>query len=1111
MQCRPKKKRNSLFYNVENASARGRFFLHFPPCRYHFVEIHPATLTLPSNLLLFIKRITLYTGEYNVRPYFLLIGSLLFSLCLFVSLAVADEVQYARYPALSHDGKTIAFTYQGDIWKVPASGGQASRLTVHEAEDIQPHFSPDGQYILFSSRRYNNYDIFIIPVEGGSPQQLTFHSETDIGTGWTPEGDTVIFNSRREGWSDIYKVALDGGTPIKLTGYYKSYETCGRMTSNRNLLFHFGAGIRRWWRRDLTASRNGDVYLQDRSKRPFTSRRLTFFEGHDVWPVLNEATNELYFVSCRGDWAQVWKKPLDGGEAIALTNFTRDGAQWLNSNPQGTLLVFEQGFHIWLLDPATGEFRPVSIEINTDERDNIIEHRSFDGDVQWYALSPDEKKIAAVVHGEIFVIPAEEPERGIPVTFTSARESHPVWDKDSKTLYYSSDRNGNWDIYAVDVTTGIERQITSHSENEVKPIVSPDGKYLAFYRGLDKIIRYDVQSGSESIWVEGVFFDLGVEPTIEYNWSPDSKWLVFTMGGPTYETDIYVVDLEGRTHNISQFSGMNYRPRFSSNGKKVYFSRWNDGQTHTYEIRLVHSPEDFYEASFDSLFIEPVEKKDADKDEAETVDVTIDFTRIVHRRDKAFSLTASSDYPALTPDGEKYVFVANILDKPEIWTVNTEGEPELTKITSGGAGKSNLVIDKEAKTVYYLETGKIKSLAIDGGKPTSLAFTAELDIDEQKLQQQKFTESWQMLNTYFYDGDFHGTDWAAVREKYAPIVASVRTEQEFNNLIMEMLGELRASHLNIYDRSKNPDDQVLTGETGILLDYALLDTTGVFKVKEVIPESPAHRAGINAGEYIYAVDDEQLTATSNIFTLLAGTRDRRVILDIGEKPGMKPDRRRRVTIKPTSRGHIGTLVYNDWVETRRRMVDSLSNGRLAYVHIRSMSGRYLEQFKDELVSLAEQKDGLLIDVRDNGGGNIAVHLLGILVKTPYFLRNFRDFPFTTENKLRSKALEKPMALLINSYSASNSEIFAEGFRQLQLGKIIGEPTAGAVIGTSTYTLIDGTRIRRPSWGAITVYNEDTDKVRRRPDIEIIHSPDDYINGRDLQLQRAVRELVSELK
>jgi tricorn protease len=1048
-----------------------------------------------------------------LRENVYLIGIIILFSAFITNAALSGNTLYARYPALSPDGKTIAFTYRGDIWTVPSDGGEARCLTVHEAEDIRPQFSPDGRMILFSSRRYGNYDIFIMPVEGGVPKQLTFHSGRDIGTGWFPQSDSVLFTSSREGWRDVFKVSIDGGTPIRLTGYPYEQEYNGKIsTDGRYLLFNNGSGLSRWWRRDLKASRNTDIFLQDRSQERFTSRRLTDFSGHDIWPILNGERREIYFVSCRGEWAQVWKMPIDGGEAIQLTDFACDGVQWLNSNPQGTMLVFEQGFHIWTMDPADSQPHRVDIQIQTDERKNLSEKKTFKGKVEWYSLSPDEKKIAAVIHGEIFVIPAKEPKEGMQVTFTSAREQTPVWGSDSKTLYYSSDRNGNYDIYSVGVTTREESRLTDSPENEVRPLVSPDGNYLVFYRGLDKIIRLDLGANKEVEWVSGMFFDLGVEPTIEYGWSPDSRWLAFTMAGPTYETDIYAISLEGKPQNLSRFAEWNHRPRFSEDGKTVYFTSTFNDNYNTWKIDLIHKPPEFFEASFDSLFMEePEEKEEApkkdDKAEKERPRITkIDFDRIEERRGKAYELSASSMYPVLTPDGAKYLFVASVLDKPEIWSVNIKDEPELKQITKSGRDKKYLTVTKDSKEVLYLEEGEIKRTKIEIGDAIILSFTASLEIDVPKLNRQKFNESWQMLNTYFYDNAFHGADWRGARDKYEPVLDHVRTEPEFMNLIKEMMGELRASHLNIYPRREEPDQNVQTGETGIIFDYQTLERDGHFLIADIVGKSPADLGGIKPGQYITAVNGKPLSPNDNIFKALAGTADKRLILTVNDKPDKKG---REYTLKPVK--SITGEVYKDRVEEKRHLVDSLSCGRLAYIHIPAMSTKRLEAFKEELISIAEPKEALIIDVRDNSGGYIAVHLLGILIKTPYFLRNFRDFPVTSENKMRSKALEKPMALLINNYSASNSEIFAEGFRKLKLGKIIGEPTAGAVIGTSSYALIDGARIRRPSWGAFTLEMEDTDIKPRYPDIFVENLPDDFINDRDPQLVRSVEELMKELE
>jgi len=1057
---------------------------------------------------------TLDDGDDPLKRKTIVTATLIASMAFITTAAHADGILYARYPALSPDGSTIAFTYMGDIWTVPASGGEARRLTVHEGEDICPFFSPDGRTILFSSRRYNNYDLFVIPADGGPARQLTFHTADDIGSGWFARGDSVLFASGRNESRDIYKISIAGGTPVELTGYRYEQEFNGRVSSDgKHLVYNNGSALSNWWRRDMKSGRNTDIFLLDRAAETFTSRRLTDFPGYDTWPVLNEDRDEIYFVSCRSDWAQIWKISLSGGEAVPLTEFTGDGVQWLNSNPQGTMLVFEQDFGIWIMDPVGGRPRRIPIQIRSDERDNLVERKSFDGNIEWYALSPDGRKIAAVIHGEIFIIPAEKPKEGRRITFTPSREQYPAWGSDSKTLYYSSDRNGSNDIYAADAATGRETRLSSSPENEVKPQVSPDGKYLAFYRGLDKIIRMETDGGSQIEWVKGIFSDLGVEPTLEYNWSPDSKWLAFTMAGPTYETDIYIVPIEGQPKNVSLSSGSNFRPRFSDDGKIIYYSSAGDERFQTVKIDLAHKPTEFLEARLDSLFRDTVRTDSAGQTPSDSIlrkpaTVTIDFDRIEKRRTQAYRLETSSFYPVLTPDGRKFIFIASILGRPEIWSVNTEDDPELKQLTHSGKDKSNLTVTADSKAVIYLEEGRINRTELSEDKTTTLAFTATIDVDIRELNRQKMFETWQMLNSYFYDKTFHGADWDAALNKYTPVLDHIRTEPEFRNLVREMMGELRASHLNIYSREPGPDAAIVTGETGITFDYRALDREGRYRIARIIPESPADLAGLRAGQYITAVNGTALSPETDFDRLLAGTIDHRVTLAAGDNPDRPVD---TIAVKPISSDSLEALAYFEWVHTRRQMVDSLSQGRLAYIHVPGMSERWLRKFREELVAVAEPKDGLIIDVRDNGGGSVAVHLLDILERAPFVLRTFRDFPPTSESKMRSKALEKPMTLLINNYSGSNSEIFAEGFRRLKLGKIIGEPTGGGVIGTSSYPLIDGTVVRRPSWGAFTIGREDTDLAPRNPDVFVENLPDDFINGRDPQLIRAVQELIKELK
>ncbi len=1022
----------------------------------------------------------------------------------------AAESLYCRYPALSPDGKTVAFTYQGDIWAVPVAGGDARRVTVHEAEDIRPQFSPDGRWLLFSSQRHNNFDVFVIPTTGGEARQLTSHTSDDLGTGWFAGGDSIVFYSERDGKGDIFKVSARGGAPIKLTGGYTERENDGRISADgRSLVFTTGSGFVRWWRRDLKTSGNSDIYVQDRTSREFSSFRLTSDPTHELWPVLDAVREVVYFVANYDDgWAQVQRVSLIGGEPEKLTNFTDDGVQWLNGTPDGSLLVFEQNFRLWTLNPLTGETKQIPIAISSDAATNLSERVTFDGKVEWLALSPDGKKLAYIVHGEIFVMPTEDPEGSRQISRSPAREQHVTWGKDSRTLYYCSDRDGEYQIYEADALTGVEKRLTQSNEPELKPVASPDGKYLALYRGLDKIVRLELATKRETTWVQGTFYDLGIEPTMEYDWSPDSRWLAFTMNGPTYESDIWAVSLSNEKHNLSRAAGYNMRPRFTADGKSVYYTAIGEGNEQTYKVDLQPPPFTFDESVFDSLFLGKAGKDSAKtvKDTAKTV--RIDPERIESRRRKAFALSGSSTWPVQSPDGKKFFFVASLLGKSEIWSVNSEDDPELKQLTTSGKAKSHLNVSADGKKLYCLEDGKIRSLSTSDGKSESLPVEATLDVDRLATYRQKFHEGWRLLNHYFYDPTFRGIDWQAVRLKYEAPLAHVRTDEDFRNVMLELMGELRGSHLDLILKDEKPAETIRSGELGIEFDPTVLDRDGLWLIRYVYPLSPAAKAGVVAGQYIVACDDVSLTREASLEEILSGKIDKRVRLSVTDTPAAKSH---VVEVKPISTTALESLRYNDWVETRRALVDSLSGGRIAYLNIRAMNQPSLDLFKEQLVSLAEGKDGLLVDVRDNSGGWISVHLLGMLDRTPFILRRFRDFGITSENKLRFKASERPMALLIDNYSASNSEIFAEGFRRLKLGPIIGTPTASGVIGTSQYNLIDGTQIRRPSMGAFTVEMEDTDRVPRKPDVFVENLPDDLIAGRDPQLVRAVQELMKSLK
>lgn len=1043
------------------------------------------------------------------RALFLLLSILILQTKTF---SKEEYIKFARYPALSPGGKTLAFCYFGDIWTVPKAGGVARRLTDHQANDIHPVWSPDGNYIAFSSDRNDNYDIFIIPKDGGIPKQLTFHTRNDLVTSWSPDGKKLLFYSGRSGWSDFYETDTSGKTPIKLTGGWNEAEFYGKYSPDgKYIAYNDGEGLWNWWRKKVISPCCSDIYILDLTSKKFSSKRITNFEGNDLWPMWSDDGFYIFYVSSRDGIPNLWKIPKDSKKPSQLTFYKDDGVSWPSISKDGKFIVYEYDFGIWMI-PTSGEKpQEIKIVIKSEPKTNIKEEKTYKSSVSEYSLSPDGEKIAFVIRGELFVVPEEAGGDARRLTKTPWRESQITWSSDSKKIAYTSDRDGNQDLFCVDIKTIDEKRLTKTPENETKPRFSPDGKYIAYYKGTDKICYILAEGREEKIFISGNFIDFPTEPTKEFEWSPDSKWIAYTMLGPDYNTDIWIKSIDGKkSYNISQLAKYNSRPKWSKDGKIIYFSSTLNVNTDIYKIDLLPEKIEFKEDILDSLY----EKKEKEKKEEkeEKIEVKIDFKNIEKRVKRVTEIINDQTYPVLTPDGKTFVFVSDILGKKDIWSLPTEEEEKkLTQLTTTQTEKTHLMVTPDSKEVYYLSQGKIYSVNLTDKKVSPLDFSAKLDVDYPKEREQIFCESWRILNSYFYDKDLHGTDWENVKEKYYPILKNISTQKDFFDLIKEMIGELNSSHLNIYSRSGGVSSEKETGYLGIELDYQVLKDEGLHKIKYVYPEGPAdHKdSKLEIEEYILSVDGKSLENESNYSQLLGGKVGRRVKLLVNSKP--KTDSAKEVFIKPVSRREYIDLVYEDWVEKKRSLVDEKSEGRLGYLHIRGMNRTSLNRFKKEITSEVADKQGVIIDVRYNRGGWTGVYILEVLIKKPYVMRNFRASERVSENKYRSNALEKPTVLLINQHAFSNAEIFAQGFKTLNLGKIIGQPTAGGVVGTSEWRLIDGSYLRKPSWGAFTVDGENLENNPRYPDIYVETILEDLMSGRDPQLERAIQELLLDLK
>lgn len=1073
--------------------------------------------------------------------------------------AAAENVKRTRYPAVSPDGRTVCFSYLGDLWTVPAEGGRAARITVHPARDIQPRYSPDGRWIVFASDRYGNYDLFLMPAEGGEPRRLTFNSSYDFPSGFTPDSQWVVYYSGAYGVGDLYKVRVTGGEPVRLTWDNREWKYLPRVSPDgRWIAYDFQGSPGAWRHRGYEGSNNADIWLAGFTTPVSNPVRLTTNPGQDFAPLWAPDGETLYYVSDRGGQVNLWSMDRKGGHQRQLTHTTTDGVRLPDISADGRKIVYEYDSEIWIYDTKTGTTHPIPIQAASDDRENMNAERTFTGGPSEYEVSPDGKKVALVVRGELFAVTAEKGGAARRLTHTAARESHITWNRDSRAITFVSDRSGNKDLFQVDLQ-GNETRLTETPEDETNPVYSPDGKFLAFHRGDHQIIvaPAGTKNAAAVASITGNFLNVTRYYSPRFSWSPDSKWLTYLDTGDRLEQAVFVYSLtEKRPARITEWMRDASTPRWSKDGKLIYFSANPADNWDIYAVDLQPRDQSFAEDDLDKL--DPVQKKpegpnpqaasppgsapgpnlllvptgqpggpprvitgvppqllaalaahQAEMARQSAPELQIDFAGIEHRLRRVTTSAASDLEPWLSPDGKTFIYAS----EGNIWITPADpdsgGRP--TQVTANGG--ADLQLTDDGQILYYLNSGQLYALSPGAHAIRQIPFQATMNIDLVAENRQVFNETWWVLDRYFYDARHHGVDWAAIKKKYEALLPYAPYKEDFYDLMNEMVQELDASHLGIggpgTTEVESPD---ATAYLGVEPDWPALEREGKFKVGRVVAESPADnpKSRLQAGDYILAIDGQEIGKDSTFDALLNRKAGKKVVLLVNHSPTRLGAH--EVDIRPVSPDAGRDLEYADWVESRRRYVEQASNGRIGYVHIRQMEPADLEQFKRELVSRANGKQALIVDVRYNPGGFVAPSILDILQKKPWTMVRPRntDTLITADWYWGGYDWGKPTALLINQESASNAEMMAEGFRALGIGPVVGVPTSGSVIGTNTWTLLDGGSLRTPSIGVFTTNGEDLEGKGRRPDVSVPYDPNAIQQGRDPQLDHAIQALLPKL-
>jgi len=1087
--------------------------------------------------------------ERPLRRTALLVLLFLLAPVLAATSHAQESSPFARFPAVSPDGETVAFSYQGDIFRVPTEGGLATRLTVHEAYESQPRFSPDGQRIAFQSDRWGSEDLFVMGADGDGIRRITHHSASDALGGWTPDG-RLLFSTRRTyaqvEWEDeIYGVSADGGTPDRLldaVGFAPAASPDGRFVV-------FVAGANRRSKVGYRGPANRDLWLYD--TRSGSYRQLTEFEGNDMRPAWT-GDRELLFLSDRdgGEAYNLYRLRLTGsGEPAAgpeaLTTYAEDGVRGYGAGAGGDVVVFERRASLWTMRDG-GEPERLGVRIPADGHFTDTERETFRDRASQYAVSPSGERVALVVRGDLYLIENEAEEgRTVRLTTDPGRDRDPAWLSDS-TLVFASDRDGDYDLYRLeaaddtvsDLFRSLTHRVTRLTETGVperRPAVSPSGDRVAFVeadasyataRDRALLVADVAASGLENRRT----LLTGWAPAEGLAWSPDGRWLAYSRPDLDFNSEVFVLaaDGSGEPVNVSQHPKGDYSPVWSRDGSKLGFlSGRNNGDA---DVWFAWLREEDWERTGDDWELLAEREEDGAEEEAEededgaAVDtVRIDLDRIHERLEQVTSLPGNESDVAISEDGETFYFVTNrdgrqeFDAEQEIWKARWDGT-ETEELASGGESPADLRLGPGGEHLFYRgDGGTLARVSAETGEEEGLSFAARMEIDHRAERAQIFDEAWRLLHRNFYDPDFHGEDWEALRDTYRPRALTASTKRDFRAVFNRMLGELNSSHQGLYgpDRSETEDEE--TGLLGVEVDPV---EDGV-RIQRVVPGSPADREAsrLREGEVVTAVGGTPVPEAENFYALLADRVDRRTILTVRGTDGAE----REVVIRPT--GSLSDELYDEWVERRRELTAEYSDGRLGYIHVEGMNWPSFERFERELEAAADGKDGLLVDVRFNGGGWTTDYLLTVLTYPQHAYtvprgaaedpsaqhEQFRDhYPFGP--RLPQAAWTKPVAALANQNSYSNAEIFSHAFRTLGLGPLVGEPTFGAVISTGGAGLVDGSFVRLPFRGwYVKATDENMEHGPAVPDHVVPRRPDDRADGQDEQLREAVEVLLEDVE
>ena len=1039
--------------------------------------------------------------------------SLSLVLCFATILSFSQNNTYfLSNPTLTPDGNTVIFAYEGDLWKANVNDGNATRLTAMQGYETSPRVSPDGKWIAFTGRQYGNADVYVMALNGGDVKQITYHSSNDEVTSWSWDSKSIYFNSNRMGTFAGYKVSAEGGTPQRVFGnYYFQFD--------HNLIEHPTSGeiffndtwesINQVQRKRYKGPFNPEI--QSYNLKTKQHKKYTNWEGKDFAATIDK-NGYVFFISDEEN-GEYNLCVLVNGLKKNCTKFT-SSIKTPQVNANGEKVVFEKDYQLWSYDVKSGNSKKLDISII---RNNILpKEKDFEvrGNIEDFDVSGDGKKLAFVSRGELFVSDIEgkfiqQVNRG-----NAERVNEVKWMSDNKTLLFNqTSADGYYNLFTARADSNSKpKQLTTDKRNNRSIILNKKRTQAVYLSGRDEVRLLDLKTLQSKMIVKD---EIWAFQSSDPGFSPNDDYVLFTAKR-NFEEDIFVYNLkENKTTNLTNTGIAENGPIWSGDGKYIYFTsqRLKPGypfgtpNARVYRLSLEKLDEPYRIDKYNELFKE--EKKDTTKKAApadSTKALVIDMDLIMERLEQISPAIGAQFLQAVYQKGDKatVLYTSNHGEgRNALWkTVIEPFEANKTEKIANTDNSFGFDIVDVSDKLYVLFNGNINKLNLDANKvdPIAISYTFRRNLSEEFTQM--FYEAWAQMEEGYYDDKFHGLDWNKTRDYYKQFLPHLNNRADLRTMLNDMLGELNSSHqgFGTFGTDEVIALQNQTMETGIIFE-----NDDPCKVKYIARRSAADRKAIDIkpGDILVKVNDEPIDKNKDrnyYFTVPSRDRELRLTFDRNGQT---------VNVKIHPQASLANNLYDEWVDANQKRVDEKSKSRIAYGYMKNMGQFELDQFIIDMTQELNKKDALIFDLRYNTGGNVHDEVLKFLSQRSYLQWKYREGKLTPQSNF--SPADKPIVLLINEQSLSDAEMTSQGFKALKLGKIVGNETYRWIIFTSGIGLVDGSNVRMPAWGCYSLDGKDLEKTGVQPDILVINSFDDKLNGRDPQLDKAIEEILKQLK